>query len=104
MNSGVLPRPRRYPDVVQVPDSDAVAPISQNSIFLQTRGVTGMKTSLLAIMLACALLAGAQVAAQTQPAAPGGADQSAPTIKDPAEYNAYVTAYQQTDVNAKISA
>jgi tetratricopeptide (TPR) repeat protein len=35
-------------------------------------------------------------AAQTTPAAP-------PVIKDPAEYNAYVSAVQQTDANAKIS-
>jgi len=34
--------------------------------------------------------------AQTQPAA-------APVIKDPAEYNAYVNAIQQTDPNAKVS-
>src|SRR5215469_2723404 len=44
-------------------------------------------------------------APQGQTAAPSGqsADQG-PTIKDPAEYNAYVAAYQQKDPNAKISA
>ena len=40
--------------------------------------------------------AAAQPAAQSQPAA-------APVIKDPAEYNAYVAAYQQKDANARIS-
>jgi len=65
-----------------------------------------MKTSFLAIVLACALAAAAQDGSQQQtpPAAPGGGDQSAPTIKDPAEYNAYVGAVQQPDANAKISA
>jgi hypothetical protein len=64
-----------------------------------------MKTSVLAIVLASALAAGAQQAAQqTQPPAPaGGPSQAAPEIKDPAEYNAYVGAIQQTDANAKIS-
>jgi hypothetical protein len=37
--------------------------------------------------------------AQTTPSTPA----AAPVIKDPAEYNAYVAAYQATDVNAKIS-
>jgi hypothetical protein len=70
-----------------------------------------MKTSVLAILLACASAAAAQSATQppqTQPPAQGaaGAGQSeqAPTIKDPAEYNAYVGAVQQQDPNAKISA
>src|SRR5581483_2688293 len=66
-----------------------------------------MKTSLLAILLACALAAAAQDAAQpqSQPAAAGaGQSDQAPTIKDPAEYNAYVGAVQQQDPNAKISA
>ncbi|HEX6805377.1 MAG TPA: hypothetical protein VF133_16985 [Terriglobales bacterium] len=47
-------------------------------------------------------------APQGQTAAPGqaapGQSEQAPTIKDPAEYNAYVAAYQQKDPNAKISA
>ena len=60
-----------------------------------------MKTITLAIVLACALAA----AAQTQPAPAGGTQQgNAPEIKDPAEYNAYVSAIQQQDPNAKISA
>jgi hypothetical protein len=66
-----------------------------------------MKTTVLAILLSCALAAGAQDAAQPQtpPAAPGAGDQAAaPTIKDPAEYNAYVSAVQQQDPNAKVSA
>jgi tetratricopeptide (TPR) repeat protein len=64
-----------------------------------------MKTSVLAIVLGCGLLAGAQDATQTQPAAPaGGQQQAAPEIKDPAEYNAYVAAVQQQDPNAKVSA
>ena len=41
-------------------------------------------------------------AAQGQAAAPAG-QAAAPVIKDPAEYNAYVAAYQATDPNAKIS-
>jgi tetratricopeptide (TPR) repeat protein len=67
-----------------------------------------MKTSVLAIVLAWAVAAGAQgtTQPQTQPGAggaPGSADQ-APTIKDPAEYNAYVNAVQQADANGKVSA
>jgi len=67
-----------------------------------------MKTSVLAIVLAWAVAAGAQgtTQPQTQPGAggaPGSSDQ-APTIKDPAEYNAYVNAVQQTDPNGKVSA
>ena len=63
-----------------------------------------MKTSVLAIVLAWTLVAGAQTAApQPQGQTTAQADQ-APTIKDPAEYNAYVNAIQQSDNNAKISA
>lgn len=70
-----------------------------------------MKTSLVAIVLAfSAAAAGQQTTTQPQTAAPAQAAQpSAPAqsqqkqIKDPAEYNAYVGAYQQTDPNAKIS-
>jgi tetratricopeptide (TPR) repeat protein len=40
--------------------------------------------------------------ASTPPAAPAG-QAAAPVIKDPAEYNAYVAAYQQQDANARIS-
>lgn len=39
---------------------------------------------------------------QTPPAS--GQSEQGPTIKDPAEYNAYVAAYQQKDPNAKVSA
>lgn len=76
-----------------------------------------MKTTVLAFVLATALAAGAQDATpqQTQPAAPaapaaagqqpsGQPPAAAPEIKDPAEYNAYLGAYQQKDPSAKISA
>jgi tetratricopeptide (TPR) repeat protein len=74
-----------------------------------------MKKIVLAILLACAMAAATQVATQAQtappqnpPAAQGASGnapaESAPTIKDPAEYNAYVAAYQQKDPNAKVSA
>jgi len=63
------------------------------------------------IVLACAMAAATQVAthAQTAPQTPpaqgaSGAAEGAPTIKDPAEYNAYVAAIQQSDPNAKVSA
>src|SRR5438445_1611564 len=74
-----------------------------------------MKKILLAVVLGVAVGAVGQAAqpaqptqgqpAQTQPAqgqAAAPASQ-APVIKDPAEYNAYVGAVQQTDPNAKIS-
>jgi tetratricopeptide (TPR) repeat protein len=73
-----------------------------------------MKKIVLAILLACAIAAATQVATQAQtapqnpPAGQGASGnapaESAPTIKDPAEYNAYVAAVQQQDPNAKISA
>ena len=66
-----------------------------------------MKRIVLAILLAYTTVAVAQNATQSQnPPAGGNANASdqTPTIKDPAEYNAYVTAIQQTDPNAKISA
>jgi len=45
-----------------------------------------------------------QTAQSATQSAPAAAPQSAaPVIKDPAEYNAYVAAVQQKDVNAKIS-
>jgi tetratricopeptide (TPR) repeat protein len=68
-----------------------------------------MKTSLAAIVLTFAGVASGQQTAtqpQAQPAPqPSGqsAASSAPTIKDPAEYNAYVSALQQQDPAAKIS-
>lgn len=40
---------------------------------------------------------------QTAQSAPAAAPQAAPVIKDPAEYNAYIAAAQQTDANGKIS-
>src|SRR5580704_10827337 len=84
-----------------------------------------MNKILVALVLACAVAAAAQDGAQTQTAAPqtpaqpqaqpsagqnASAQPQAPAaapqkkeIKDPAEYNAYVGAVQQTDPNAKIS-
>ena len=79
-----------------------------------------MKTSLVAIVLACAGFASGLATATPQPqsAAPQPAAQNAPSqpqaaapqpppqkkeIKDPAEYNAYVGAVQQQDPKAKIS-
>jgi hypothetical protein len=80
-----------------------------------------MKKILVTVVLGVAIAAAAQTAAQPaqqpagqqppaqppqgqaapgQPAAPVA---QAPVIKDPAEYNAYVGAVQQTDPNAKIS-
>lgn len=66
-----------------------------------------MKTIVLTFVLAWTLAVSAQEANQqpSQPAAPGASSQSSgPTIKDPAEYNAYVGAIQQQDPHAKISA
>jgi tetratricopeptide (TPR) repeat protein len=65
-----------------------------------------MTRILLAVVLGVSVGAGAQTAqpAQGQSSAPAQGSQSqAPVIKDPAEYNAYVAAVQQTDPNAKIS-
>jgi tetratricopeptide (TPR) repeat protein len=62
-----------------------------------------MKKTVLAILLACAIVAATQVSTLAQ-AAPQTPSESAPTIKDPAEYNAYVAAVQQKDPNAKLSA
>jgi tetratricopeptide (TPR) repeat protein len=59
-----------------------------------------MKMSLLAIVLALAVMAPSLAAAAPQ--APASASQ-APVIKDPAEYNAYMGAIQQKDAAAKIS-
>jgi hypothetical protein len=71
-----------------------------------------MKRTVLAILLAWAMTAAAQEATQSQTApqgnsaqgASGSSAEQAPTIKNPAEYNAYVAAYQQKDPSAKISA
>ena len=68
-----------------------------------------MKMTLLAIVLALAAVipgwtASPQTAAAPQAgAAPAAAASQAPVIKDPAEYNAYMGAIGQKDVNAKIS-
>jgi tetratricopeptide (TPR) repeat protein len=73
-----------------------------------------MKTSLVAIALTFAGIASGQqpttqpqtqpaAPAQTQPAASQPQPQQKKEIKDPAEYNAYVGAVQQTDAAAKIS-
>jgi hypothetical protein len=64
-----------------------------------------MKKILLTVVLGVAVVAGAQDAAQpaqSQSAAPAG-QAAAPVIKDPAEYNAYVAAYQSKDPAAQIS-
>jgi tetratricopeptide (TPR) repeat protein len=84
-----------------------------------------MKTSLVAVVLAVSAMAMGQTAAPQSPAQPAPAQQSQPQpqtqqpqpgtaqqpaapqqkkeIKDPAEYNAYVGAVQQSDAAAKIS-
>ncbi len=64
-----------------------------------------MKTSLIAVVLSLAAMAAAQQpATQPQSSAPAqGSSAQGPVIKDPAEYNAYVSAVQQQDPNAKIS-
>ena len=68
-----------------------------------------MKKSLVAFLLVLTL-AGAvvqQLAAQAAPAAPPAQATPAaqkPQIKDPAEYNAYVNAVQQSDPAAKAQA
>lgn len=75
-----------------------------------------MKKSLVMFVLAFAVAAAAQTAQQqsTPPAAgqqagqaqagQAQAAQTGPTIKDPAEYNAYITAFNQTDPTAKAQA
>jgi len=62
-----------------------------------------MKKILLTVVLGVAVGAGAQDAAQPAQGQPAAPQSSAPVIKDPAEYNAYVSAVQQKDANAKIS-
>src|SRR3989442_10186011 len=135
MDSGVVPRGTHHPCCRPgLRFKFGGTPISRSSNFPRTRGVIGMKTSVLAIVLACAALCSAQETAAPQPqtaapesqiaasdpqtatpqpqtatpqpqtAAPTGDQSSAPTIKDAAEYNAYVGAIQQQDANAKTSA
>lgn len=68
-----------------------------------------MKTSIVMLVLVLAVLAVAQSTPQqpSQPPAPGAsagqtaAPQQQKTIKDPAEYNSYLNAIQQSDPNAK---
>lgn len=65
-----------------------------------------MKTILLSVVLGVTVVAVAQDSAQStqgQSSAPAQGQAQGPVIKDPAEYNAYVAAVQQKDVNAKIS-
>jgi tetratricopeptide (TPR) repeat protein len=65
-----------------------------------------MKTSLVALLLALSAVASSQDAATAQPQAAQTSTsqpQQKKEIKDPAEYNAYVGAVQQTDPAAKIS-
>lgn len=70
-----------------------------------------MKKILVTVVLAAAIAATAQTTPPAQQApqpTPAGQPQAAPAaqapvIKDPAEYNAYVGAVQQSDPNAKVS-
>jgi hypothetical protein len=96
----------------------------QKSYFPKVQGAILMKKILLTVVLGIAAAAGAQATQPAQPAAPPTgsvnpptgsvnpqtgsvnpptSQAAAPVIKDPAEYNAYVAAIQQTDANAKIS-
>jgi hypothetical protein len=101
--------------------------IPKKKYFPKIQGATLMKKILLTVVLGVTVGAVAQsttppagqsttpsapaaaapaqaAAAPAQGAAPAAAPQAAPpVIKDPAEYNAYVAAIQQTDANAKIS-
>ena len=64
-----------------------------------------MKMSLVAIVLALAVVTAAQTTAAPPAQTPTASQPAtaAPVIKDPAEYNAYMGAMQQQDPNAKIS-
>jgi tetratricopeptide (TPR) repeat protein len=67
-----------------------------------------MKKSLVAVVVFLAAIAAAQTSQPANPGQQGATAQSSspsaqPVIKDPAEYNAYMSAIQQQDVNAKIS-
>src|SRR5258708_21397805 len=65
-----------------------------------------MKKILVTAVLGFAVVAAGQVAQPAQQPAqaqPGALPSQAPVIKDPAEYNAYMGAANQTDPNAKIS-
>jgi hypothetical protein len=85
----------------------------------ELEGAIRMKTSLITVVLGMAVVAAGQQPSTTpqpaqpgttaqqpgaaQPAQPAAAPQQKKEIKDPAEYNAYVSAVQQQDVTAKIS-
>jgi len=62
-----------------------------------------MKKILVAVVLGIAVVAGAQDAAQPAQGQPAASQTAAPVIKDPAEYNAYVGAFNQKDPAAQIS-
>ena len=62
-----------------------------------------MKTILVTVVLGVAALAAAQTAAQPPQGQPPASAAQAPVIKDPAEYNAYLSAIGQKDPAAQIS-
>src|SRR5450755_536590 len=62
-----------------------------------------MKKILVTVVLGFAVVAAGQDAAQPAQPAAAAPQSQAPVIKDPAEYNAYVGAVQQTDAAAKVS-
>jgi tetratricopeptide (TPR) repeat protein len=62
-----------------------------------------MKKILVTVVLGVAALAAAQDAAQPAQGQPSAAQAQGPIIKDPAEYNAYVSAVGQKDPAAQIS-
>ena len=62
-----------------------------------------MKTILVTVVLGVAALAAAQTAAQPPQGQPPASATQAPVIKDPAEYNAYLSAIGQKDPAAQIS-
>ncbi|MBZ5629206.1 MAG: hypothetical protein LAO06_10125 [Acidobacteriia bacterium] len=63
-----------------------------------------MKKLLMLLVLVPAVLGMIQAGAQTASQPSGQAAPTGPTIKDPAEYNAYVTALNQTDPSSKAQA
>jgi hypothetical protein len=73
------------------------------SHFPKIQGAILMKKILVTVVLGVAVLAAGQDAAQPAQGQPAASQSQAPVIKDPAEYNAYVGAVQQTDPAAKIS-
>ena len=73
------------------------------SSFRKNRGAKRMKKSLVItlLVLASAALVQQAVAQAAGQAAPAGQSSQKKEIKDPAEYNAYVNAIQQTEPRAK---